>query len=61
MRQFIDGGPADKLADASDAWDFTAGLLDLLVVVQAHGAELPYLNDLAVPAMALLLEQDRAG
>ncbi|MNR26045.1 hypothetical protein D3C85_1432310 [compost metagenome] len=59
--QFIDGGAADKLADACDARVFTAGLLDLLVVVQAHGAELPDLDDLAVPAVAFLLEQHRAG
>ncbi|MNP46518.1 hypothetical protein D3C76_1405200 [compost metagenome] len=54
--QFIDGGATDKLADSSDAWVFTAGLLNLLVVVHAHGAELPDLDDLAVPAMAFLLE-----
>ncbi|MNY68962.1 hypothetical protein D3C86_2068160 [compost metagenome] len=59
--QFIDGGAADKLADAGDAWVFTAGLLNLLVVVHAHGAEFPDLDDLAVPAMAFLLEQHRAG
>ncbi|MNP82255.1 hypothetical protein D3C76_1808370 [compost metagenome] len=61
MWQFIDGGAADELTDAGDAWVFAAGLLDLLVVVQAHGAEFPDFYDLAVPAMAFLFEQHRAG
>ncbi|MNR39620.1 hypothetical protein D3C85_1578440 [compost metagenome] len=61
LRQFVDGGAADEAADGGDARVFAGGLLDLLVVVHAHRAELVDLDHLTVPAVALLLEQDRAG
>jgi hypothetical protein len=61
LRQFIDGRASNETADRGDARIFTAGLADLVVVVQAHRAELPDLDNLAVPAVALLLEDDRAG
>lgn len=61
LRQFVDGGAADEAADGGNTVVVAGGLLDFLVVVHAHGAELPHLDDLAVPAVTLLLEDHRAG
>lgn len=58
LRQFVQRSAANELADLGDARVFTRGLLDHLVVVYAHGAELPDLDDLVVHAVAVLLEDD---
>ncbi|MCY1293107.1 hypothetical protein D9M70_423550 [compost metagenome] len=60
LRELVDGGATDEAANAGDARIFTGGLLDLGIGMHAHGAEFPHLDDLAVPAMALLLEQHGA-
>lgn len=61
LRQFIQRSAANKATDCGDARVITAGLLHVTVIVNTHRAELPDLDHLAVPAMAILFENTGPG
>lgn len=61
LRQLIQRGATDKAADSGNARVVAAGLLHITVIVNTHRAEFPDLDHLAVPAMAVLLENTGPG